>query len=244
MPVHDWTRVPPNIFHDFHTAWIVALSHSLNDGLLPSPYYALIEQWSPPDIVADLAPLGGQVSQSSTDWRQSNSNVVSVADRPPQVSKVAECDLFPKRQRHISIRHEDGEPIAIIEIVSPDIKASQHWMSRFTERAAAMLSQELHLLVIDIFPPGPNNPQGIHGAIIKIMSGVSWTQPSEKPLTAASYESAGGVRAYFEPFAVGDALPPMPLFLAPGWYMETPLESSYAVAWDGTARPWREMITT
>ena len=35
MPVHDWTRVAAGTFHDFHQAWIVALSHALNAGLLP-----------------------------------------------------------------------------------------------------------------------------------------------------------------------------------------------------------------
>ena len=44
MPVHDWTRVPHGIFHDFHHEWISTLSRALNGGLLPSEYYALKEQ--------------------------------------------------------------------------------------------------------------------------------------------------------------------------------------------------------
>lgn len=43
MPIHQWKRVPPGIFHDFHQEWSVALKHTLN-GILPAPYYALIEQ--------------------------------------------------------------------------------------------------------------------------------------------------------------------------------------------------------
>ena len=34
MPVHDWTRVSPGTFHDFHGRWITHLSESLNAGLL------------------------------------------------------------------------------------------------------------------------------------------------------------------------------------------------------------------
>ncbi len=35
MPFHDWTRVEPGIFHDFHLAWIGELRRALNSGLLP-----------------------------------------------------------------------------------------------------------------------------------------------------------------------------------------------------------------
>ena len=41
MPVHDWSRVGPGIFHHFHGKWIVAISDALNGGLLPEDYYAL-----------------------------------------------------------------------------------------------------------------------------------------------------------------------------------------------------------
>jgi hypothetical protein len=44
MPVHDWSRIDPETFHAFHTAWITHLSEALNGGLLPADYYALPEQ--------------------------------------------------------------------------------------------------------------------------------------------------------------------------------------------------------
>jgi hypothetical protein len=44
MPTHDWARVTPGIFHDFHHEWISAIKRSLNHGLLPAEYYALAEQ--------------------------------------------------------------------------------------------------------------------------------------------------------------------------------------------------------
>lgn len=31
MPIHDWTRVRSNRFHDFHQSWTVALGDSLPD---------------------------------------------------------------------------------------------------------------------------------------------------------------------------------------------------------------------
>src|SRR5215208_2916433 len=43
MPIHDWTRVGPNLFHAFHQCWIGALCDALNTGSLPEEYYALPE---------------------------------------------------------------------------------------------------------------------------------------------------------------------------------------------------------
>lgn len=44
MPMHDWTRVEAGIFHAFHHGWIQEIARILNQGLLPSDYYALPEQ--------------------------------------------------------------------------------------------------------------------------------------------------------------------------------------------------------
>jgi hypothetical protein len=44
MPIHDWSRVDPGVFHDFHLSWIVNFARDLNAGGLPPSYYALVEQ--------------------------------------------------------------------------------------------------------------------------------------------------------------------------------------------------------
>ena len=41
MPAHDWTRIEPGIFHDFHHSWIEELKRALNSGLLPPGHDAL-----------------------------------------------------------------------------------------------------------------------------------------------------------------------------------------------------------
>jgi len=47
MPLHDWTRVTELCFLDQHLSWTVALCQTLNLGLLPEGYFALIQ----PDAV-------------------------------------------------------------------------------------------------------------------------------------------------------------------------------------------------
>jgi hypothetical protein len=44
MPIHDWSRVDANLFHDFHQTWTIAIRNALNAGLLPRGYSALVEQ--------------------------------------------------------------------------------------------------------------------------------------------------------------------------------------------------------
>jgi hypothetical protein len=72
MPIHDWTRVTPGIFHHFHQRWVLAISDVLNAGLLP----AIITPWpnrspetSGPDVLAlQLQDLNGPApSELHTD---------------------------------------------------------------------------------------------------------------------------------------------------------------------------------
>src|SRR5438105_6145416 len=44
MPIHDWSRVDANLFHDFHQTWTISIRNALNSGLLPKGFSALVEQ--------------------------------------------------------------------------------------------------------------------------------------------------------------------------------------------------------
>src|SRR5205823_6699897 len=62
MPIHDWTRVDPGIFHHFHHTWITEIQRALNRGLLPPDYYALAEQIAGglgPDVLTLQRPANG-----------------------------------------------------------------------------------------------------------------------------------------------------------------------------------------
>jgi hypothetical protein len=49
-------------------------------------------------------------------------------------------------------------------------------------------------------------------------------------LTPAAYKADNDPNAFVETIAVGEALPDMPLFLAPGWHFTIPLEGIYQAA--------------
>jgi hypothetical protein len=49
------------------------------------------------------------------------------------------------------------------------------------------------LVIIDLFPPTPRDPEGIHQALWDELVGVPFEpRPADKPLTVAGYDAGGG----------------------------------------------------
>lgn len=248
MPVHDWTRVSAGIFHDFHHSWIEEIKRALNSGRLPPDYYALAEQFSGdfgPDVLTlELVGPPGDEPQAA-NGSPSAAGPIAVAVAPPRVHFTATTEMafYELKQKTVVIRHTSGDKVvALIEVVSPGNKASRHAMRRFVEKAASVLYRGYHLLVLDLHPPGPRDPQGIHGAIWEEIGDATYRAPANKPLTLAAYSSDLVKTCYVEPVAVGDALPDMPLFLQPGEYVNVPLEATYQAAWRAVPRRWQRVL--
>ena len=66
MPIHDWTRVPSGIFHHFHGMWISELCKSLNAGLLPTRYYALLDPFPDDTLGIVIAPPKARFHERAT----------------------------------------------------------------------------------------------------------------------------------------------------------------------------------
>ena len=228
MPVHDWTRVRANRFHDFHQGWTVALCNALNAGLLPVGYFALVEQIPirprPDVIVLDLTPTPGSGLLAGP----------TVRTTPPRARLVTSTEAirYAQRANRITIRHPDGDVVAVIEIVSPGNKSSHDAIRAFSRKAVDFLKSGVHLLIVDLFPPGRRDPQGIHKVIWDRLQDESFTLPPDKPLTLAAYAAGTVIVAYVEQVAVGDLLPDMPIFLTPNHYVNCPLEATYQLTWD------------
>jgi hypothetical protein len=251
MPIHDWTRVNAGIFHDFHHDWITTIKRALNSGVLPSDYYALAEQ-----IAGGLGPdvLTLEDTRPHTARGRSNGPAIAgpagpsgiaLATVPPTVrfTAVAEVERYARKRNRISIRHSsEDQVVAIVEILSPGNKASRHALRSFVDKAVELLDAGIHLLVLDLFPPGPRDPQGIHAAVWSEISGDDFQLPPDKPLTLAGYSAGELKQAFIEPVDVGDFLPGMPLFLEPDIYVSVPLETTYHAAFDLVPRRWQEVL--
>lgn len=150
-----------------------------------------------------------------------------------------------RKADHIAVRHRHGQIVAVVEVVSPGNKASVYALQTFVKKSADYIGNEIHRLVIDLFPPTRRDPQGIHKAIWDDFLEEDFELPADKPLTLVSYEAALEPAAYVEPVAVGDRLPDMPIFLRPGYYVPAPLEKSYQRTWDEFfPAPFRRLLET
>jgi Protein of unknown function (DUF4058) len=244
MPMHDWTRVDDGTYHDFHTAWIAELRKLLNRGTLPKGYYALAEQQAG-EVGPDMLTLR-RPRRAEPESEPEETGGIAVASDPPRVEFTATSHLkaYAARRRTIVIRHRSGDRvIAMIEIVSPGNKRTRQQLTRFVRKAVKVISAGVHLLVVDPFPPGKRNPQGMHGSIWAELEDDGYRQPVDKPLTLVSYAAGPTTTAHIQPFAVGQALKDMPLFLTTERYVSVGLEAAYNGAWEGTPDEVREDLT-
>jgi hypothetical protein len=242
MPIHDWTKVIAGIFHDFHHEWISTIKRALNSGILPPDYYALAEQFAG-GLGPDVLTLerndndGGPISPAGA--------IATLTTAPPKArfTRAAEMEAMARKQSHIAIRHRSGhDVIAVIEIVSPGNKASRNALRSFVGKAIELLESGTHLSVIDLFPPGPRDPQGIHAAIWSEIEDEDFPIPADQPLTITAYSAGPLKRAFINTVCVGGELPDMALFLAPESYVNVPLAATYEAAWQGVPEYWRQQL--
>jgi len=250
MPIHDWSRVDAGIFHHFHHGWIDEIARELNGGILPGDYYAMAEQHTShfgPDVLTLQSRVVGNTDLDEQEplGYGSGSNGGGVIVSRPKARLAGETDLefYRRKQNVVAVRHVSGDRlVAIVEIVSPGNKSSQAVFRRFVDKAVDLLSQDIHLLILDLIPPSRRDPNGIHGAIWEALTDEEYTAPPGKGLTLAAYEAEMGVRAFVEALAVGDSLPEMPLFLKAGGHVPVALESTYQSAWEAVPQRWRSVI--
>lgn len=239
MPIHNWSSVEANVYHHFHQRWGMAICDALNGGLLPDHFMALFEQRASglePDVLAlhtrtrPSHPVGGVLTSA-----------------PPKTKHVIQT-TGPARSDRVVIRHQLGDVVCVIEIVSPANK-TRHGLPSFVKKALELLENGVHLLVIDPFPPGREDPQGIHKAIWDAIDEQEFHLTADKPLILASYvagDPTGGwvTRAYVEPIGFGDLLPDMPAYLTVADYVPVPLEATYQAAWASCPRGMRVLVET
>lgn len=255
MPIHDWTPVPAGLFHHFHQDWTVEIARTLNRGLLPAGLSALVEQRAgvvQPNVLAIEAR--GPVAEDKENGANRTGNKSDVASPggiatadPPATLIVRRSDkqLYAGRSNRVAIRHHLGRRVAVIEIVSPGNKDSRAAVRDFVDKTIDLLRHSVHALIVDLLPPTPRDPSGIHKAIWDEIEEEDFCFPPGKDRVLVSHETGASQRvAYIEPVAVGDALPDMPLFVTLGRNVLVPLEATYQATWSGLPASLRLAVET
>jgi hypothetical protein len=125
---------------------------------------------------------------------------------------------------------------------SPGKKSSRHAIRSFLDRTVAALDSGVHLLLVDVHPPGPRDPNGIHGAVLNEIGTEDYVLGRDRPLTAVAYVGGAVVEAFVVHFAVGEPIPQMPLFLTRENYVSVPLEAAYMAAWEDVPPQYQEVL--
>ena len=122
MPVHDWSRVHANLFHDFHQTWTVNIANSLNSGLLPKRYSSLVERHSPAagaNVSEALANRGNRITIHHPLGR-----VVSVIEvvSPGNKGSRAALRSFVEKAADL-LRH--GVHLLVVDLFPPSVRDPQ-----------------------------------------------------------------------------------------------------------------------
>src|SRR5207248_2913041 len=157
-----------------------------------------------------------QAAGTQPESEGSLSGTATLTETPPVVHSRTTIarDAYARVQRTLVIRHtSDDRIVAMIEVLSPGNKSSRHAIRSFLDKAVAALDGGVHLLLVDVHPPGPRDPHGIHGAVLNEIGTEDYVLSAERPLTAVAYTGGADVEAFVAHFAVREPIPPMPLFL-------------------------------
>jgi len=242
MPIHDWSRVPSGLFHDFHQTWSIYIKAALNSGLLPKGLSALVE---PRAGVKEGDVLTVESRKLTQKPESGDDGGLLTLERPvTSIVRRTTKEIYAERANRIVVKHHLSRIVAVIEILSPGNKDSRAAMRGFVDKTIDFLRKGIHLLIVDLFPPSPRGPFGIHKVIWDEIHEEDFRFPTGKDRTIVSYETGDERAAYVEPVGVGDSLPDMPLFLATGMHILVPLETTYQRTWDTSPEEMRVAVET
>ncbi len=161
---------------------------------------------------------------------------------PPSHFAGVEAVSSPPRRNRIAV-HSDIESVSSVIEISPAVECGARGDVRhIADNIAALIRNGVHVLVVDPFPPGRYDPNGVHRTIWENVTVSEFELPPDKRLTAASYQAGSEPTAYVEPFAVGGPIPDMPLFLVEDYYVTVPLEETYQTTWNVLPAQIRAMV--
>ena len=234
-----------NVFHDFHQTWSISRRNALNAGVLPEGYSAFVEQHAK-GLIPDVLALQRRTRAKPPGLAPSR----LLTPTPPATPHVIQAkEQLAARGNRIAIRQRQTEIVCAIESISPGNEGSKAASRAFVEKSIEFLRGELHLLVIDLFPPR----RAIHLTFTRRsrdqLEEEPFEQPADKPLTLAAYvagEPTAGIEitAYIEPVGVGDRMPDMPAYLERNGHVPVPLEATYLAGWDSCPADMRELVET
>jgi hypothetical protein len=235
MPLLDHFNPPLNRTHpwrSFHGAWAAAMARLLNQGILPSGYYAV-----------PLMDFDGPVEIDVAALREQG---VAVADRgsgapqpwtPPAPVAAVAVELPASDAVEVQVFADDGDPhlTAAIELLSPRNKDRPQARRAVAVKCLGYLQNGSSVVVVDTVT---TRRADLHAEILSLLGIAPGTIATPAGLSAVSYRAVGRegedqqLELWSAELALGQPLPLLPLWIAADFSVPLDLETSYRAACD------------
>lgn len=223
MPLLDHFHPPLSIrrkWESFHATWTVSLADSLNP-FLPESYFVEVQTHD-----------GTQVESDVPTYRDAHPAATAPAN--PPVATLTMPSVFPESFEVRVFSTSTGPTlVAAIELVSPGNKDRPETRRAFAAKCASYLYQGISLIVVDIVTERLAN---LHNETMRLMeAGARFHLPEDVRLYAVAYrpvrrDQKEEIDLWPATFAIGDALPVLPLVLNQDLSLPVDLEATYTVA--------------
>jgi len=213
MPLLDHFNPPLSRTHpwrSFHAAWAAAMARLLNEGVLPTGYYAVghVDRDAPTEI--DVA--------AAQTWA------------PPEPGLAVAVELPGVDGVEVQVFADDGDPrlTAAVELLSPRNKDRPQARQAFAVKCVGYLQQGSSVVVVDTVT---TRRADLNAAILSLLGVDAAATPAG--LSAVSYHAAGyeeetqQLQLWPAPLALGQPLPTLPLWIAADFSVPLDLEASY-----------------
>lgn len=230
MPLLDHFNPPLNRTHpwrSFHGAWAAAIARLLNQGILPSGYYAvpLVDRDGPIEI--DVAALREQGTIASGD----NASLPQ-SWAPPAPAVAVAVELPSTDGIEVQVFADGGDPrlAAAVELVSPRNKDRPQARQNFAAKCVGYLQQGSSVVIVDIVT---TRRADLNAAILSLLGVDVATAELPPGLSAVSYRTVGQeeetqqLQLWPMPLALGQPLLTLPLWIAADFSVPLDLEASY-----------------
>ena len=231
MPLLDHFNPPLNRTHpwrSFHGAWAAAMARLLNQGVLPTGYYAvpLVDRDGPIEIdVATLRDREASVFESGV--------IEPRTWAAPAPAIAVAVDLATVDGVEVQVFADDGDPrlAAAVELLSPrnkDRPAARHALA---VKCVGYLQQGSSVVVVDTVTTRRSD---LRSTILSLL-GVDMAAEAMAltSLSAVSYraveqdDESQQLEVWPAPLVLGQPLPTLPLWIASDYSVPLDLEASY-----------------
>lgn len=231
MPLLDHFRPPLSQrrhWDSFHGAWAEAMAQHLNQFLLPEDFVAEARLKLGGQVEIDVGTFAEQATSST-----STSGGVAIW-APPQPVATALLDFQSPDVFEVQVLAEEGGPrlVAAIELVSPANKDRPSHRRMFAVKCASYLQSGVSVMVVDVVTERSGN---LHAEVLQLLDvHVSTPGQGSHDLYASAYRTTAGeglsLATWAHTLKLREALPTLPLWIAPEVALPMDLEMTYQAA--------------